>query len=458
MRGFFHLIFSRIFLYTVLIAAQLAAIIFLCYLLHSLLPVAAAMTLAYLFSAITGFILINRNAPAEFNCAWLAVIAALPFAGAVIYYLATRRGSKKTTADDESAPPPETAYDKCVYLKDGRQYFDLLFKEFAAAKQYIYLEYYIVAKGEILEKLLSLLKDAHARGVEIKIIADGLGSALRLPKKKIKELKKVGAQIKIFNKPFPLPVSRLNFRDHRKIAVIDGKTAFLGGVNVADEYANIRKPHGYWKDVGVAVYGEAAQFFCRLFLSVWRGEQMLPPPAPREENSMMPIYDSPPEKSGFCEDAYCAAIYRADRRVYAFTPYLCIGEKLKGALTFAAKRGIDVKIIIPHIPDKKLTFELTKSFAEKLVAEGVNVYEFTPGFMHAKCLICDDALFLGSYNLDFRSMQLNYECAARFVGAIADEAADDFEDCLKLSSPLVTDRRRIRRLIRSVLRLFAPLA
>lgn len=420
----------------------------------------AAVVGSYLLSFVTALSLINRNIPPEFKCAWLAFIAAVPVIGAVFYVVTIYKAKKceRTLRYDGCALPPPVSYERAVYLKDGAAYFDLLFREIAAAEKYVYLEYYIVARGEILERLIALLKAAHARGAEIKLIADGLGSALRLPRRKLKELQRAGAEIRIFHRLFPLPVSRLNFRDHRKIAVIDGKTALIGGINIADEYANLREVHGYWKDSGAAVYGQAATVYRDLFLSVWEGCKTAVPPRADGGATLCPVYDAPPVLKGFCEDAYCAAIHRATERVYAFTPYLCLGEKIRSALVYAVRRGVDVKIVIPHVPDKKLTFELTKSFAEGLAAAGAGIYEYTPGFMHAKLLLCDDEVFLGSYNLDFRSMQLNYECGAKFDGEIAQAAAADFRECLALSIPFEPDRRRLRRLARSVLKLFAPLA
>lgn len=471
MRAFFGLLFSRLFLCILLIAAQVAAIVFLCLFLPSRLPAALAVTGIYSLSALTAVALVGRDIPPEFKCAWLAFIAALPVFGSAVY-LFTRWSSEKRTA----LPEPPAGFQPCervVYFPDGASYFRSLFREIDRAEKYVYLEYYIIGEGVYLTRLTDRLRAAVRRGAEVKITVDGLGSALKLGRKKIGQLKRTGAQIKVFHKLFPFPLTRLNFRDHRKIAAIDGKVVFTGGINLADEYANVGSHFGYWKDTGVAVYGRTAELFAEKFNEVFcgrrgkghdlgqskdaqpRGRDL---PASDGRVQAMPVFDAPPLRQGNCEDALVCAMERADRRIYAFTPYLCPDERLKRALLSAVRRGVDVKIVIPHIPDKKLTFELTKCFAEGLCAEGVGIYEFTPGFMHAKCVVCDDCALIGSYNLDYRSMNLNYECGIFFRGGIVDEVVGDFRACLAVSEPLrIKKAAALKRAVRSVLRLFAPL-
>lgn len=273
----------------------------------------------------------------------------------------------------------------------------------------------------------------------------------------MKKLKTVGAEVKVFHRLKPLIYSRINFRDHRKIAAIDGKVAFTGGINIADEYANIDSPHGYWKDTGVAVYGAAAEVFEGMFLSVWN-KSYKTEISGSGKYRCLPFYDSPPHRAGFCENAYAAAINSARERVHIFTPYFCATDKTAAALEFAAMRGVDVRIIIPHIPDKKYTFELSKASALPLAAKGVRFYEYTPGFMHAKSMVCDDSAFIGTYNFDFRSMRLNYECGIMFKGEICEQVERDFWDCLRLSSPFCEGKiSPFRRVLRFILKLFAPL-
>lgn len=473
MRGFFSVIFSRLTLSLLLIAAYLSAIIFLCFYIPSLLSFGAAAVGVYLLSAVVSLSLLNNDEPPEYKCAWLCFIAAVPVVGAVMRVVFThrRQPDKKTLHFKGNYLPPAVPYADFCYFSDGAQYFERLFYEIDRAKSKVYLEYFIIGEGEIYSRLHACLVRALERGVEVKIIADGMGSALRLPRKKLKKLKALGAKCIVFHRISPLPISRLNFRDHRKIAAIDGRIAFSGGVNVADEYAGITAPHGYWKDTGFCVEGNAAKIFEELFLSIWSGSRQLYSSGEERDSLlqggktyadcaqrvqyMTPVYDSPPAQSGLCEDLICSAIYSARARVWAFTPYLCLDERLKRAFCFAAQSGVDVKIIIPHVPDKKLTFALTKIYATELLPSGVGIYEYTPGFMHAKCLICDEKCLLGSYNLDFRSMSLNYECGGLFEGEITQSVVADFLSCLALCEKMTT---RAKNAFSALLKLFAPLA
>lgn len=464
-------IFTKNFLYILLIAAEIAAIIFLCLSIPALLPAAAAFAGVWLFTAVTVTVIISRGPSPEINCALALLAIVLPVAGGVIYFIVTAKrysyGALRVESDDKRGGIFAAArtlcgtcaadYDRAVYLKSGEEYFDLLFREIAGAKKSVYLEYFILGRGEIFSRLLSALAAAHKRGAEIKIIADGVGSAFRIGRKELKLLKAAGAEVKIFHRITPFPRAKLNFRDHRKIAAIDGKTAFTGGINLADEYANLKSPYGYWKDTGVAVYGGAAAQFEAMFLSVWRGEYSARAPA-GGARVCLPFCDSPPMHNGFCENAYINAISNAKRRVHVFTPYFCVSEKTASALSFAAMRGVDVKIIIPHVPDKKYAFELTKACALPLLKRGVKFYEYVPGFMHAKSMICDDELFIGSYNFDYRSMRLNYECGVMLCGEETADAERDFNECLSLSAPLSDEKPPFpRRALRFFIRLLSPI-
>ena len=471
MRNFPKFIFSLNFLYVLLIAAETVAIILLCLYLPAFMSVAAAFLGVWLITLIAIILIVCRDGPHEYKCSLALFIIALPVAGAIIYFIAHAGKRERGTLTVENASPEgglERAayeycgicgadYDKAVYLSEGEKFFDLLFKEIEKAKKSVYLEFFIFSKGEILNRLISALRTAKSGGAEIKIIIDGIGSAFRINRKEIKKLKSAGAEIKIFHKLNPFSYSRLNFRDHRKIAVIDGRIAFTGGFNLSDEYANMGSPYGFWKDTGVAVYGEAALVFEGMFLSVWLGGYKMQIKA-GGKNRCLPYYDSPPNRSGFLENAYASAIFSAKERVHIFTPYFCATEKLQAALQFAALRGVDVRIIIPHIPDKKYAFELSKASALPLAAKGVKFYEFTPGFMHAKSMVCDNELFIGSYNFDYRSMRLNYECGINFTGDMCEAAERDFWNCLRLSAPMREEKlSSLRRFKRFIVKLLAPL-
>lgn len=453
---FLKFVFSRFFICITTIAALVAAIIFLCVYIHSLLPAAAAIIVSYLFSLIAALVLLAGDSPAEFKCVWLIVIIALPAAGAALYFLSRISRSR----DLPLSAPPASSCISYEYFADGATFLDRIISLVSTAKRQVLLEFYIISKGHIWGAFYRELKKALDRGVEVKIIYDGLGSALRAPKRDFKELERAGAQIKVFNKLLPLPVSRLNFRDHRKIAVIDGNAVFLGGVNVADEYANLTSPHGYWKDGGALFFGNIAAVYSRIFLAAFNNEEPdwgAYMPETTENYPLAPVVDRP-ESGGYCEDLLASLLYSAKERVHIFTPYFCMGDKLHAALIFAARRGADVKIIIPGTPDKKLTYAVTRSYCERLAGEGIKIYTYTPGFMHFKAVVCDGAALIGSYNFDFRSMRLNYECGVLADRELAYEIERDFASCLALCKRYAGKKRRAGdRAALTLLRLFSPL-
>ncbi|MDE5667741.1 MAG: cardiolipin synthase, partial [Clostridia bacterium] len=328
--------------------------------------------------------------------------------------------------------------------------------EIANAKKSVNIEFFIIGRGHLLTSVVNALEQARNNGAEVKIICDGVGSAFRISRRDVKKLERLGAKVKVFHRLPPFPRANINLRDHRKIITVDGRVAFTGGVNLADEYINIDSPYGFWKDTGLAIYGEAAKIFEGMFLAMWHGRYEMPAPKQGEKNCL-PFYDSPYYRS-FCEDAFISAICAAKERVHIFTPYFCASDKLAAALAFTAKRGVDVSVIIPHIPDKKYAFEVSKAFAGQMKKSGVKFYEYAPGFMHAKTLICDDKVFLGSYNFDFRSTHFNYECGVVFDGKICDVVERDFQDSLALSVEMQDGKlSRLKRLSNFILRLFAPL-
>ena len=460
------------FIYLLLIAAEIVAIVFLCVWLPSFIPVTAAVFfLNWLFNLIAATVAYCRGASPEISCSVILMIIALPIAGAIVYLFSSMpkrgRGLLKIegttpTSGEESeikalCGTGGICYDRAVYLKDGEQYFSLLFKEIEGARESVYLEYFIVHRGKIFERLISALKAATEGGAQIKFIIDGIGSAFKIGRRELKLLRSVGVSVKVFHRLKPLFYTSLNNRDHRKIAVIDGKVAFTGGFNIGDEYANISSPFGYWKDTGVAIYGETAKVFEGMFLSVWnRGHKICIDNRGKER--CIPYFDNPPSLSGVAENIYMTAISSATERIHIFTPYFCAGEKINDALSLAAMRGVDVRIIIPHIPDKKYAFELSHSCAAKLIGSGIKFYEYTPGFMHAKSMVCDGKVYIGTYNFDFRSLRLNYECGVIFDGDMCEQIERDFAESISLSMPFIPQRAKPFRMVyRFFLKLFAPL-
>lgn len=354
------------------------------------MPVAAAFAGIWLFTLITAAAIVSRRSSPEINCAAVIMIIALPVAGAVIYLIATAKRKLRGEIKFTGARPENgidsacfkacgicaMPYSRAEYFADGDEYFTQLFKEIEKAEKSVYLEYFIMCRGRIFSRLVSALAVANRNGAEIKIIIDGIGCAFKLGRKDLKKLKTAGAEIRIFHRLKPLPHSRLNLRDHRKIASIDGKVAFTGGINIADEYANTDSPYGYWKDVGAAVYGGAAIAFEAMFLSLWNGSYEAEAPQ-AEGKKCLPFCDLPPNRPSFAEDAFVYAVSSAKEKIHILTPYFCVSEKIHSALRLAAMRGVDVRIILPHIPDKKYALELSRACAERLMPAGVKFYEYT---------------------------------------------------------------------------------
>ena len=460
------------FIYLILIAAEIAAIIFLCIWLPSYLPLTAAVFAAtWILNLVAGIVAYLRGASPEISCSVILAIIALPIAGALLYLFSAlhkkRRGVLKINGLNPQNGEERTVnrlcgtggvgYDRAVYLKSGEEYFSLLFKEIARAESCICLEYFIVHKGKTFDSLVNALRAAKETGAEIRFIIDGIGSAFKMGRREIKRLRAIGVSVKVFHRLKPLFYTGLNNRDHRKIATIDGKVAFTGGFNIGDEYANISSPYGYWKDTGVAIYGAAAKVFEGMFFALWDRKHETEISDSGKERCI-PFFDSPPSLSGVAENLFMTAISSASERVHIFTPYFCGGEKINAALSLAALRGVDVRIIIPHIPDKKYAFELSRTCATKLTAHGVKFYEYTPGFMHAKSMVCDDRAYIGTYNFDFRSLRLNHECGVVFGGDMCEQIERDFLDCVQLSMPFMPQKAKVFRTVyRFFLKLFAPL-
>lgn len=365
-----------------------------------------------------------------------------------------------------------------VYYPTGELFFDALLKAVESAERYIFLEYFIIAEGEMWSKLHALLKEKAAAGVDVRIIYDDFGSIMRLNYRVPKILRAEGIQCHVFHPFIPVLDAGQNNRDHRKICVVDGHIAFTGGINIGDEYINVTHPHGYWKDNAVQLRGEGAWSFVLRFLSMWeylehgskkhktevQYEIYKPDPLMRYcgEGIVQPYTDTPLDNEPVGENIYLQMLYGAREYVWITTPYLIIDEQLKQALCTAALSGIDVRIVTPAIPDKKAVYETTKSYYKALIQSGVKIYEYTPGFIHAKTFICDDLYAtVGTVNLDFRSLYLHFECGVWMykTSSIAD-IKKDYSDILASCRRIEEKDCRvgpIRELYRAVLKILAPM-
>ena len=356
--------------------------------------------------------------------------------------------------------------------REARDSFELL-EELEKAERYIFLEYFILQEGECWNAILDILERKAAAGVEVRVFYDDMGSIGFVDTAFAKKLQQRGIQCRVFNPIVPVLNVFMNNRDHRKITVIDGQVGYTGGYNLADEYFNLTHPYGRWKDSGVRLEGDAVRNLTLIFLEMWGTTQKEMPaiepylPAirytAREAATVLPYADNPLDDKRVGEDVYLNFINSAQRYVYITTPYLILSDEMQRALVLAAQRGVDVRIITPGIPDKKLIFSVTRSYYARLAAGGVQIYEYTPGFIHAKQFVADDkAAAVGTINLDYRSLYLHFENGCWFCGcqAVQDVRADFealFPQCENVTPQYSGQRSLALRGVQCVFRLFSPL-
>ncbi|MDO5155788.1 MAG: cardiolipin synthase [Eubacteriales bacterium] len=364
------------------------------------------------------------------------------------------------------------------YFSSGEAMYFSMLAELEKAKHFIFLEYFIIHEGVFWDSVLTILKKKAMQGVDIRIIYDDMGSISTLPEGYDAMLRDYGIKCYAFNPFRPILSLRLNNRDHRKILVIDGHTSFTGGINLADEYINHLEMNGYWKDTGIMLKGEATWNFTNMFLQLWQylaNEKVdyerfhtpvskYPKHFPQNGNGFVqPYADNPLFSEVVAENVYLNMIHRATKYIYITTPYLIVDNEMITALTLAAQSGIDVRIITPGVPDKKAVFMMSRSFYEPLLKAGVKIYEYTPGFIHAKMMVVDDNYaVVGSINMDFRSLYLHFECAAFLYHCeVIEDIKEDIEDTIAVSQEITYEYclnlNRPYRLWQSLLRLYAPL-
>lgn len=361
-----------------------------------------------------------------------------------------------------------------TYFPLGEDKFAEMLIQLEQARKFIFMEYFIVHEGVMLDAILDILKRKVKQGVEVRFMYDGMCSLAHLPYDYPKELIAYGIQCKMFSPIVPVLSTVQNNRDHRKILVIDGHTAFTGGVNLADEYINAKTRFGHWKDTAVMIKGDAVKNFTMMFLQMWNISGLAPEAYTRyiqpegrisrpAKGYVIPYGDSPLDHETVGKLVYLDIINQAKSYVHICTPYLILDAEMETALKFAAKRGVDVRIILPHIPDKKYVYLLARNHYETLVEAGVKIYEYLPGFVHAKVFVSDDCkCTVGTINLDYRSLYLHFECGV-FVydNPVVFDVERDFQDTLNRCLPMTLAECRkyplYKRLLGHLLRIFAPL-
>jgi len=542
-RSVLQVIFSRTMLMMILIVLQFAYIIARVYAYAEHLPILLGGEFLIIASMLT-FIINSKENP-MIKLSWCFLVAIFPIFGSIVYlvvrydlgYRMQQRRILETEAKIQKILPEQedvmqevwekdaqthriasylreksasTIYKKThvTYFPIGEKQFEEMIKQLENAKDFIFMEYFMIAHGHMWRTILQLLIKKAKEGVEVRLLYDGSCAVYLLPYNYPKRLEKAGIQCRMFSPPIPFLSTHYNNRDHRKILVVDGKVAFTGGVNLCDEYINIDSPFGHWKDVGVMLQGDAVRDFTRMFLQMWiatervagvreymleekeihkylrpqtadvgmNSDNSVVETACLEKNEKEKIYmeispdgyvipycDSPVDTENVGKMVYIDILNQASDYVYIMTPYLILDNEMLTAITFAAKRGIDVRIILPHIPDKKTVFVLAKEHYKELLEAGVKLYEYTPGFVHAKVFVSDACrAVVGTVNLDYRSLYWHYECSAYLyeVPAIAD-IVKDYEDtlmkCQEVSMEDVKKRPFFSKAAGIVLKLVAPL-
>ena len=489
------------------IIAQIATTILLSYLLKEKAGLVYAVLGA--IGALAAFRVYLRPGSPSYKLAWICLLLLLPVAGLLLFCIWGGTKQAKDLSLKKIPPIPERESQrmgsqtnlsrllqkepsvariasylqkqgfplyrntKAVYFKDGAAYFDDLIDRMSKAETYIFLEYYILAEGEIWNRMFRVLRERAAAGVEVRIIYDDFGNLNRFRAETLKKVQDAGIEIEAFN-PVHRYVNRIyfNYRDHRKIVVIDGQYAYTGGINLADEYANLVERFGHWKDSAVRIEGEGAWGFAVQFIQMWKmmgrtlsNEDDYYRPRREFENAVgfcQPFTDGPlnnPDNP--IEDTYLQLIGTARRMLYVTTPYYAVEESMQKALCIAADSGVDVRLMVPAIPDHKLTYMVAETYWGELMRHGVKIYKYTPGFLHSKSVMVDREMALvGSTNMDYRTFQLHYECAVMFYHMpVVEELLEDMDDIMANSERYTLEqwskRSWLRRLIADILKLGA---
>lgn len=475
-------IFSRLFIVAFAILAQLILFFLILSELNDYYTLFSAFM--NVISFIVVIAIINRDMITEAKIPWIIIALLMPVFGTVIYltfseYKLSREQKKMYKAAAEQIDAyfandnrqhlalhakagkykgqfeyVYSATGRCAYENTKTQFFSMgydfwesLIDELKKAEKYIFMEYFIVEDGVMWQSIFEILREKAANGVEVRLMYDDLGSVNTLPWDFDREMQRYGIICVKFNPFRPVISERHNNRDHRKITVVDGKVAYVGGVNIADEYINVKKRFGVWKDTAVRLDGEAVMSLAALFLQGYDAQTEIVERigtylcdrdyAQGAHGIVMPYGDGPrPAYTEYvAENIYLNMINNAENYIWITTPYLIIDSKIENALKNAAMRGVDVRIVTPHIPDKKMIFALTRSYYARLIGSGVKIFEYMPGFIHAKQAICDDDIaMVGTVNLDYRSLIHHYECGVLMYRTdCMEDIKTDFEELFSVS-------------------------
>ena len=499
-------VFSRTVVTALLIVIQVAWLAALLLQLGNSLP--AIQTVLRILSLVAILFVIKSDMNPSYKIGWVLLIAVLPILGGLMYVIFGNKRPTKYMREmlraqleksaeylgtqesitgeldggaaglfkylEGSAGYPTAKNTTVRYYRVGEEMYADLLPELEKAEKFIFLEYFIIRPGEMWDGVLEILKRKAAAGVDVRIIYDDMGCIDILPANYNATLEGWGIRTMAFNRFVPAVSLVMNNRDHRKITVIDGKVGFTGGINISDEYINVKERFGHWKDTGLMLKGPGVFNLTLMFLEMWNAfnkdgdgyAEFIPDSfeecGSADDGYVLSFSDSPLDNESVGESVYTDMLYQAKDYIYITTPYLAIDSELQTALCMAAKRGVDVRMITPGIPDKKLVYRLTRSYYPTLLRAGVKIYEYTPGFIHAKSFVCDDKLcVVGTINMDYRSLYLHFECGTLMynnpeIKQVKKDDLDTMEKCRKVE---LSDMKSnfLGELFDSFLRSVAPL-
>lgn len=508
-KGLFRIVFSRTGIIFLLILIQFGMFLTTTYYLEAysryiywILRVISVVVLIYI---------INERGNPAFKMTWILFVITFPVVGTIFYMytkvqpgthmIKYRLASLKIETDPYMAQDPEVVdalwasksananlsyylsqklgfptyrNTEVKYFPLGENKFRNMVVELRKAKKFIFMEYFIVEEGYMWDTILDILIDKVQEGVEVRFMYDGMCAISMLPYNYPERLRRYGIKCKMANAMKPFLSTTQNNRDHRKICVIDGKVGFTGGINIGDEYINRKERFGHWKDTAVMLRGDAVQSLTMIFLQLWSvGERTSTnyrkylthkrEELRREWGYVIPYADSPFDDENVGEEVYFHILNHAKKYVHIMTPYLILDNEMITTLTRVAKSGIEVVIIMPHIPDKWYAFAVAKTYYKELIEGGVQIYEYVPGFVHAKVFVSDDdTATVGTINLDYRSLYLHFECGVFiYNNSEIDKIERDFQQtlakCHKVTLIEVKNRSMFTKITGQLLRMIAPL-
>ena len=359
---------------------------------------------------------------------------------------------------------------KSSYLPLGEDKFVAMIEALNSARHFIFLEYFIVKDGKMLDVISDILVQKAKEGLDVYFVIDDFGAA-DLSYKKVKELRQAGVVVSFFNPLRPSLAVFMNNRNHRKICVVDNRIGFVGGINIGDEYINVIERFGHWKDNAIMIEGKAVSSLTVMFLTMYNYvskanldiEQYLIHHEADSDGYFQPFSDSPTDDEAVGESVHLHLINQATHSVKIQTPYLILSHVMRNALILAAKSGVKVEIMVPHVPDKRLVFEVTRSYYDALLKAGITIAEYVPGFVHAKMMIVDNEVAtLGTTNMDYRSYYLHFECGVMiYQSSIIQTMSDDFdktmEECVIITPSSVENTPWVLRVFRALLRVFSTM-